>query len=145
MLKHRLVLEAARFDRRYNLLEDAISKLLHEHQDAVLISPLGLGCHPDHIIASRACRTLGRVAAKVYFYEDLPYANKYSREQIAEHARRIDRKLRPVRVDISGVVESKTRNLLLYGSQVSSHHTMQTREHATRLGNGAWFEELWTY
>ena len=145
MLKHRLILEAARFDRRYRLLEAAISKLLHKNQDAVLISPLGLGCHPDHLLASRACKRLGHLADKVYYYEDLPYARRYSIEGIAKHARGLDRKLRPLRVDISGLVESKTRNLLLYRSQVSSDHVMETKEHTARLGNGAWFEELWTY
>ena len=144
-LKHPLIFEGARFDRRYADVEAGISKLLDEHRDCVLVSPLGLGYHPDHVIVSRACRKLRHHAAKVYFYEDLPYASKYSTEQIAQYAHRLDSRLRPVRVDIGRVVESKIRNLSFYGSQVGSHETARTRDHARRLGNGTAFEELWTY
>ena len=144
-LKYNLLMASARFDNRYTILRASVLNLVSKYHDAILVSPLGLGNHPDHMIASVACRSLRNRAARVYFYEDLPYATEYSMNGIARYVRALDSRLRQVKVDISGVMEEKIRNLSGYGSQVGPREVIQTREYARRLGQGGEYERLWTY
>ena len=136
----------ARFDRLRTTLREQIASLLERSPHAVLVSPLGLGNHPNHIAVASACRSLRKKASQLYFYEDLPYAIRYSLRGIERHVAFFDSDLRPVSIEVSGVIEGKIRNLSGYGSQVGLSETEIVRRHAERLATGGLAKErIWTY
>jgi LmbE family N-acetylglucosaminyl deacetylase len=141
-----LLQKVARVDPLYAALRAEILSILSSHPDAVLVSPLGLGNHPNHVILSRVCRSLKGSAAKLYFYEDLPYASSYSPRTIERYVRLFDGRLRPISLDIGAVMDRKVRNLFLYRSQVNSRNAERVLRHARALStDGGLRERMWTY
>ncbi len=59
------------------------------HPDDILVSPLGVGNHPDHIIVRRAVEKVGH---PLYYYADLPYSIWYP-EQLKEATKNLEAKL----------------------------------------------------
>ena len=136
----------ARFDRLRTILREQIASLLGRSPHAVLVSPLGLGNHPNHIAVASACRSLRKEASRLYFYEDLPYAIRYSLRGIERHVAFFDSDLRPMTIDVSDVIDDKIRNLSGYATQVGQRETEIVRRHAERLARGgAAQERIWTY
>jgi hypothetical protein len=144
-IRHLILQRAARLDNRYIGFKTAISRLHSVFPDSILVSPLGIGNHLDHLIATWACRSLRHRVQKMYFYEDLPYASEYDTKGIVRHVRLIDRNLHPVTVDIGRVMGAKIKNLSLYSTQVSSDDVDRVVGHARKVGQGALSERLWKY
>ena len=136
----------SRFDGLRAILREQITRVLAQSPRAVLVSPLGLGNHPNHIVIASVCRSLRKHVSKLYFYEDLPYADGYSLRGIEWRVAFFDARLRPVAVDISGVMEGKIRNLSAYRSQVGLREIAKVKAHAMRLSADRPSQErVWTY
>jgi len=145
-LRSAFLQKLARFDRERSVLSARILSVLSEFPDAVLVSPLGLGNHPDHIVLASACKDLRHNASRMYYYEDLPYAAAYTLRQIQRYVEFLDKKLRPISVEIDLGIERKISNLLLYSSQVSPKQVDSVLEHARTLSpNDGFHERIWTY
>jgi hypothetical protein len=145
-LRSTILQKTARWDRIYSVLRIRISRLLSDHPKAILVSPLGIGNHPNHIVTSTVCRSLRRGVPRVYYYEDVPYASAFTSRIIDRYVRLFDEKLRPLLVDVRGVMDEKIANLLLYESQIKQ------REVARMLGRAKMVspqitscERVWTY
>ena len=87
--------------------------------EGLVLSPLGVGRHIDHrIVAASFCAALNRLPGITPgFYEDLPYAGRFTSQEI----RRLvpgGLGLRPV-ICSDGNLEDKVRLLRVYESQVS--------------------------
>jgi LmbE family N-acetylglucosaminyl deacetylase len=129
-------------------LEPALLTSLSESRPSYLLAPLGLGCHRDHLLLQRAAPSLAaRAAARLAYYEDLPYAAALSRRQIARHARAVDRRLVPQAIPIGDALERKVGALQLYPSQIGRREIQAVRLHAWRplrwLDRRRAVEQLW--
>jgi LmbE family N-acetylglucosaminyl deacetylase len=143
-LRYEFLQGVARFDRLRSALRDEIIPFLSP--EVTLVSPLGLGYHPNHILLSSLCKTLRSKVSNLYFYEDLPFGARYTLREIERHIALFDRRLRPVAVDIERVMNAKLDNLSIYRSQVKSDELARVMAHAERLSSrGRLQERLWTY
>ena len=137
------LLKAARVDTDFSLLRGKLLSLIGRFPRTTLVSPLGLGIHPDHLVVAEVCRSLESNAARTYYYEDLPYAAGYPLRRIAWHARVFNARLEPVPVDIEGLLERKIENLMIYRSQLRRRRMDQVRAYAQRVSPGSACERLW--
>ena len=111
----------------------------------LILAPLGLGRHRDHICLSYAAEELSKgVKAQLGYYEDLPYAYSFDPEAISEAATTLLGVAIPLSIAFGpGRLEEKISNLAVYSSQIDEDTKGAIREHALRLDptNGA--ERLW--
>lgn len=64
------------------LLREMIESLrTRVSEDDVLLVPLAIGGHVDHLIVRRACEELGH--APLFYYPDVPYVQSYSEELVS--------------------------------------------------------------
>jgi LmbE family N-acetylglucosaminyl deacetylase len=139
---HRL----ARLEGLRAVLKERITHVLNQCPEAILVSPIGLGNNPNHISLACVCRSLRKDVPQLYFYEDLPYAARYSLRGIERYVALFDGRLRPVVVNIEGAADGKVKNLLGYRSQVGPLEIEKVRANARRLSSGRLSQErLWTY
>ena len=137
--------ETAMFDKVYKTVKASILSLVTSHREATLVSPLGLGRHPDHIIAACACRSAeSHMSRKVIYYEDLPYAATYSMSGIVDHIKHFSTALAPHLVDIESVYDAKIQNLSAYRSQLRQTQIEAVGRQARRLSGSGVCERLWT-
>jgi LmbE family N-acetylglucosaminyl deacetylase len=123
------------------LVEQALTKC----PDSVVVSPLGLGYHPDHLIVANVAKRLQARGRRVIFYEDLPYAWRFTPDEVGVQARLLDGRLRPTMLDITAVYSQKRENLEEYASQLEPFAIQRTEEHASKLGRGRGrFERVWS-
>lgn len=109
----------------------------------IMLLPLGLGGHVDHLILREACSGVAQNQVRVY-YEDLPYAARLTDDEIERVVRDFDSELRPHLFNIEASLARKIENLKLYKSQVSDKEVEQVLSYATRLGAGLGpCERLW--
>lgn len=99
---------------------------------SLVLSPLGLGDHVDHLaVRSAAIAACGEVA-KLGFYEDLPYAIWASEDALREHVRQAEEQtgipLRPVVIRSEHAFWNKRHIARRYRSQI-------TPEEADRIGH----------
>jgi LmbE family N-acetylglucosaminyl deacetylase len=128
------------------VLRERIIHVLDQSPQAILVSPIGLGNNPNHISIASLCRSLRKTVPRLYFYEDLPYAARYSLREIERYVASFDGRLRPVVVNIEGALEGKVKNLSAYRSQVGPREIERVRANARRLSSGRLSQErLWTY
>ena len=122
-------------------LMQALRSLLSEFTPALLVAPLGLGHHKDHLLVQRAARRLANGGPRqIVFYEDLPYAERLTVREITRHAKAVDARLEPRSISITEVLDRKIRALDCYSSQLEREHIDATRRHA--LGRSGWWSRL---
>jgi len=112
----------------------------------LLLAPLGLGTHIDHLMLREAAKDLGRERGlPVAYYEDLPYANEIEPDKILDHALSVDAGLRPRDFDVSRVMEAKVRLVEIYASQDVSHFVRSVLAYGRRLAGPepGWRERFW--
>jgi len=130
-------------DPIYNIVREHLDAKLHSLKDSLILCPLGLGGDIDHLIIRNICDDLG--FSHLCYYEDLPYANRLSMEFIYAYARQL--RLKPCSIQVDPVMDSKTRNLLIYASQVGISEILEVINHAKRLGieskSGGYQERIW--
>lgn len=108
---------------------------------ATVFIPLGIGSHIDHCIVRDAVRDIiGECGTKhsknnLFYFEDLPYASKYSEEEIVKYARTVVSPLtRPIIVDLDGLWSSKRLAIRIYESQLKPTVLPAISQHARRVG-----------
>lgn len=113
----------------------ALSKLIKSYHCELIVSPMGIGNHVDHIIVRDACRKIARENnLQIIFYEDLCYAYHMTPTQITAKARAISPSIMPYDIDITSIFNEKIKNVKLYESQTDIISRIKIRLYAMRLG-----------
>ena len=125
-------------------LADLAASIMQHTQGHLLLAPLAMGQHVDHLSVFRAA-TLNN-NANVAFYEDLPYSAWARPEKIltrvsaAEQA--LGAALEPVVTGkVTNAEDSKQRLCLMYASQIKKPAATQISKYARRYGGA---ERIWT-
>jgi LmbE family N-acetylglucosaminyl deacetylase len=121
-----------------------IAEALNCVADGMVLAPLGLGGHIDHLVAFEAAIRLARAGRTVVFYEDLPYAAELRDCCILRAAnrasRRIGARLGGALVRDREAEDRKRFAIEAYGSQLSTGQIDSVIGYGTRRGGG---ERLW--
>ncbi len=121
-----------------------VTPVVERARPALILSPLGLGGHRDHLIARNLARTIGRRQdLTVMYYEDLPYAAAVPERELLSHVRSFDSNLRPTLVSVEEELRSKLDNLTLYRSQIGIEEMKAVDVHARRWRDSGAAERLW--
>lgn len=126
---------------------ELIGALVADLDPALVLAPLGVGAHVDHVIAGYAIRRMGLDEDRVCWFEDLPYA-------LHQHLRGWERRLTAGLVQTPIAIEewgwqSKIAAITSYQSQLSvlwyekTPWQVQLRDYAETLGDGKPVERLW--
>jgi LmbE family N-acetylglucosaminyl deacetylase len=126
-------------------LQSLTLEVIDRVKPALLLAPLGLRGHSDHMIV----RELGRSIARrrgiaVIYYEDLIYASYLFNRQIIDHVRSVDPSLRPAYVSIKSELKSKLDNLMFYRSQLGSDAVQLIERYATHWKGREASERFWS-
>jgi LmbE family N-acetylglucosaminyl deacetylase len=120
-----------------------LARTIQIHARGLTLAPLGLGNHIDHAAVHRAAARAVS-AAKLAFYEDLPYARWTSEEQLRsriEGAQRITGSaLRPLVVRDRRRARQKRRVISRYKSQITGEEAAAIAGWSSRFGGG---ERIW--
>jgi LmbE family N-acetylglucosaminyl deacetylase len=126
------------------LIED-LKKLLEKYDDGLLFCPLGIGNHIDHAICRAAVQKLYK-QLNVVFYEDLPYAQRISQQQIELHIKGVEQELGVhLANNTDGLLQCKIDKqevIRLYKSQMNEEIAAEIISHLNALkGERTWAEE----
>lgn len=113
----------------------ALSKLIKSYQCELIVSPMGLGNHMDHINVSDICLRIAKENnIRIIFYEDLHYASRLSFKQIKKIANSIDPNLEYLKINITPIFYDKIENIKLYKTQARRIFQTLVKLHALRIG-----------
>ena len=133
-------------DPMYNEVETALTKFIKSHQCNMLVSPMGLGNHIDHIMLCDICIQIAREnKIKIAFYEDLPYASMMTLKKIKVRAEEISPHLNVCNINITDVFDEKIKNMTIYKTQTCRFIQTKIKLHAMRLNfeNNSFIEYIW--
>jgi LmbE family N-acetylglucosaminyl deacetylase len=124
---------------------DAIKKYLLENVDGILLCPLAVGDHIDHVICREAVIHLYN-KLQVLFFEDLPYTQRISQEQLNRHIQQLEEQLQVTLVNNINRVEeasiNKEQAIRLYETQLNDEICSEIMAHMHALqGERLWGEE----
>lgn len=115
---------------------------LEEHVDGILLCPLGIGDHIDHVICKEAIIQLYG-SMRTVFYEDLPYAARITFPEIESYVtdleQRLNVKLKSQTYDQRKCDISKELAIGVYKSQLKDEFCGEIIAHMHRLSG----ERLW--
>lgn len=139
-------------DPIFEKVQNSIKKIVNSCPNALVLSPMGLGNHLDHIIVLESCLSIWKERKiKMAFYEDMPYSETLTLEQIENRVNllslRLGTSLQPYNINITVNFNKKIENLKLYESQVGHKLSKHLRLHAARLGfkNEKLLDLIWKY
>lgn len=109
----------------------------------LVIAPLGLGNHVDHVLVNKAAsETLP--GKRLAYYEDLPYASWTSQTELMQRVSECERRtrigLKPIIVRAEHAVWRKREVGAHYQSQITPTEAAQIARYAARYGGG---ERIW--
>jgi deacetylase len=105
--------------------------------NAYLYVPLGISLHLDHLIVRDAIISLRPDLREIFFYEDLPYVESNTDEEIYNFAQSLNTALRPMTFDLTELWPEKKQGIeVIYYSQLEGHTIHRIESYATRLGGG---------
>lgn len=140
-------LRASFLDERFEAVCRALDAAGAAHSPDVVFAPLALGGHVDHRIVFEALRRSTSLrAARVFYYEDLPYAWSLSPAALRAQVReRLGEGARPVLCDITRVIAEKKTGISFYRSQDSLTESAPILAHAARAHPrpSSYAERLW--
>ena len=119
-------------------LERALSSIIDAASPRLVLFPLALGEHLDHmLVAGVGARLAVRGGTSVAFYEDLPYAAFYALDDIDFRAESVagalGRRLEPLHVPCDdAVLRTKREALACYPSQLRDVDLARVAAHAER-------------
>jgi LmbE family N-acetylglucosaminyl deacetylase len=114
-------------------LESELANLLTITGPSLVLAPLGLGYHADHLLVHRLAKRLCLDRQlSVGYYEDLPYAAELSLSAIRARALSVEAALSPVFVGITPFLPAKLRLLGSYPSQLRAEDLARVARHARR-------------
>jgi LmbE family N-acetylglucosaminyl deacetylase len=125
-------------------LVDKLTDLLKLHVDGLLLCPLGIGNHIDHAICRAAVlKMYGSI--NVLFYEDLPYAQRITQQQIELHINKLEDELNvKMSNEIGGLMDctiDKEQAIRLYKSQMNETIASEIIAHMNAIkGERIWGE-----
>jgi LmbE family N-acetylglucosaminyl deacetylase len=130
----------ARFD-------PAIERIVREYDPRLLLCPLGIGDHWDHILVRQAVLDMKfKPDLLVLFYEDLPYADDLGPDGAKRFVALVNHRFRDVAVPINW--KTKRAGLKYYSSQVGEDELRRVRQYtqdlADAVGTEAPCERFWT-
>ena len=112
----------------------------------LILSPLGIGGHVDHLVVRRAAIEVSRVGYPVGFYEDLPYTAGLRTDEIASLVERIASRegmvLKPFVIPY-GEADRKDSALRLYATQVDEDILASVRSYGAAILPGLDCERIW--
>ncbi len=122
-------------DPIYTEVYHALSELIKSSECELIVSPMGLGNHIDHVITCNVCCRIARENnIKIVFYEDLHYASQLTFKQIKTRANSISPDLQPWKINITPKFNDKIENIKLYKTQARRIFRTLIKSHALRLG-----------
>lgn len=126
-----------------NVGKDVMSAISGFVRHSLVLCPLGLGGHVDHLaVRSAAITACG--AATLSFYEDLPYAiwtrEDGLKERVNEAQKQTGVSLRPVTIRGDKPIWNKRRIISRYSSQITREEAGRIAQFAERYGGG---ERIW--
>lgn len=121
-------------------IDTALDGVLERHRPSLVLLPLGLGFHRDHLLALH----LGAEAARrwdvgVAAYEDLPYAAELTESEIRFQSSKLGQ-VTPFYAPLRRGVTRKIELCHHYTSQITSDNISSIGVHAANLGGA---ERLW--
>lgn len=123
-------------------LIEHLAGLIEQHVDGLLLCPLAIGNHIDHLICREAVMKLYR-KINVIFFEDLPYANRISSGEILLHIRELERELQVQMTSYINATDSHSINkeqaIRVYKSQLNDEICDEIIRHMNALRG----ERLW--
>jgi LmbE family N-acetylglucosaminyl deacetylase len=126
-------------------LVEELKNYLMAHVNGVLLCPLGIGNHIDHAICREAVVQLYK-KLEVIFYEDLPYAQRITEEQLVEHIRKLEEalevKLTTYTSPLNQTPVDKEQAIKVYKSQLNDEICSEIIARMQTLqGERVWGEE----
>jgi LmbE family N-acetylglucosaminyl deacetylase len=126
-------------------LVEQLKGLLEERVDGLLFCPLGIGHHIDHAICRAAVVGLYK-KLHVVFYEDLPYAQRITQQQIEQHIEQLEAELGVQLTHFTdGLLNcaiDKEQAIRLYKTQMNDTIASEIIAHLNALkGERMWAEE----
>jgi hypothetical protein len=124
---------------------DSMTERIHKYfMTGVVLSPLGLGDHVDHLAVKQAA-VASSTPYRLGFYEDLPYASWISKSALCLRLREVERSirimLRPAIIRSRNFTPAHKRQVISrYFSQVSFDTVTAIVEYASNYGGG---ERVW--
>jgi LmbE family N-acetylglucosaminyl deacetylase len=113
----------------------------------LLLAPMALGCHIDHIVVRNAALDLLAEGFPVAFYEDIPYAADYSLSEIDEYAAHLvslaGQELDLCAIETGITIEEKIALISCYRSQMDSRTESRVRSHAVECSVNTVVERVW--
>jgi LmbE family N-acetylglucosaminyl deacetylase len=117
---------------------NALRELIDDEGFDVVVGPLGVGAHRDHVLANQALRRAARaLRVPLVFYEDLPYSQKVPLWRIALRAQRVSPGAVPLVFRSRVPAARKLEMASLYRSQFSPVILRAIEEHSRRLAEWA--------
>jgi len=117
------------------LIEKLRESIGTENSVCLLLAPLGLGYHVDHLLLYQASLELASERSlPLVLYEDLPYSSELSSEELDAQVKKINSRLKPRLYPIDDVIQGKIECIKIYVSQPVSHYVRCVLSHAQRLG-----------
>ena len=115
--------------------------------DQVILAPLGMGDHVDHLLVRDTALRLAAKGRAVAFYEDLPYSARSSdgdlQNRIATTAALLGRPLSLRLLVSTHTPETKSRALRAYASQRSEASLTQMVSYGAQHLSGRFCERIW--
>jgi LmbE family N-acetylglucosaminyl deacetylase len=120
-------------DPLFGEVRSAIAEIVRAAPGATLHAPLGTSRHVDHLMVRDAILD---VAARhpIVLFEDLPYSDAWTDEEIRTHAASIGAPVALV-TDITSIWPAKVHAIGLYESQLEADTIERIRHHALRVGS----------
>lgn len=126
----------------------ALAYLIKSYPEALVVSPIGIMNHIDHLIVAEVCsRICEENNFKIMYYEDLPYAGLFALKEIENMVKALNPKLQPIKIDVTNSFYNKLLNIKIYKSQIQEV-PMLVKLHAMHLNhnNESKTEQLlWKY
>lgn len=113
----------------------------------VLLIPLGLGGHVDHLIVQKSIIPMTQHGNAIAFYEDLPYAARLSLLEIKRTIKKIEKiysiQLVPYIITPKLNLNNKINAIKIYKSQINNNTILNINKHSNRIINGNLAERIW--
>ena len=97
-------------DPVYTKVYYALLELIQSHQCKLIVSPMGLGNHIDHVNICNICYRIAKENnIRIVFYEDLIYASQLTLKQIKARANSITPNLQHCKINITPIFNEKIK------------------------------------
>lgn len=128
-------------DSEYIKIEKNIKDIVNTLKPDYIFSPTAIGNHIDHLITFNIINEMKLI--NVFFYEDLPYANKFLPTEVKFIiSKQLNSKLNLI-IDITEEIPNKIIDIGFYKSQLEAGLIENTIQYSKRFHKGLHFERIW--